>query len=369
MTTTSGSTVEAYILNKCPWYYDFEAVFYDHPGVNSSLIIETGQLPRRHGQPVEKTALERFNNTNNDAESDAENDAEGDNAKGDNAEDDNAESDNAESDVEKALQKTGLSTQKDEKASDSDISQHSAHSLTARAIETAGTAAATPKEAEKSSTMPSIEKNLLPPLDEDDDYSWLDEPSRREPRMPKTPIPYRAKTVPADTVKQSSTKPTPKAHKKTPEETPKAALKDTTKDAPKNAPKVAPKVRNKSKRGREDSDSEEDTEKSRRDRWKKTKGRLTMAESMLEEAKINDSRLKEEAEKRQQQYHLTFQQREQHHTAVMADQQVLINQSAESLLRVQIEAKKQEQQERRNKEYIPSNGEFDMELNNGFRPM
>ena len=115
-----------------------------------------------------------------------------------------------------------------------------------------------------------------------------------------------------------------------PEETPKTTSKEKTKP---------PQVAN-SKRPIEDSDSEEGT---KRGKWKRAKGKPSMADAMLAESKTIDSRLREQYamdmeerqqqyEERRQQFELEKQQREQDDEAHMAQQQVQINQSAESFV-------------------------------------
>lgn len=106
-----------------------------------------------------------------------------------------------------------------------------------------------------------------------------------------------------------------------------------------------------------------------------------MAEATLEEAKLTDIRLREEAKERQQQYEmgqkererrfeLEHQQREHHHAIEMLRLQHQTNQSSESLLRIQLELKKEEnkqQQQQGFDAYGSSNNAFDVDMNNGFR--
>ncbi len=96
-----------------------------------------------------------------------------------------------------------------------------------------------------------------------------------------------------------------------------------------------------------DSDSESGNNgKSRRSRWK-TKGRMTMAEAMLEGAKIYDSRERERSkadrEERRQRFELEREQRDRHHAVEMARLQVLLHQSSERLKLAQLELKLQQQ--------------------------
>ncbi|KAF6235229.1 hypothetical protein HO173_006423 [Letharia columbiana] len=88
---------------------------------------------------------------------------------------------------------------------------------------------------------------------------------------------------------------------------------------------------------------------------------MTMAESMFEQAKMDDSRQSEQAkiddsrqrelakqdrEDRRQQFELERQQRDLHHAAEMARSDVLINESKERVLRLQFEMRKHEEQQR-----------------------
>lgn len=300
-----GPTVKEYMLKKCPWYYDFESLYHDHPSVKPPAIIDYFQPPRRNGQAVKETDIGGIDNPID-----------------------------AEGDVEEGPQEDRVSTHENEKedASGSDL-QQSAHSQAERVARASG-------------AEPSTAKIIAISLGDDEDYSYLDDVPRIQPRIPRTLVPYRSETAPVESIEQSSAKPT----KQTPR---------VPKETPKEAPKEGAKARSKSKRSLPmpgDSDSEEETEKSRRDRWKKTKWRLTLAEAMLEEAKMKDSRLRDQAkadreerqrqhklemEERQQQYKLEFQQREHHHAALMARHQLLIDQSQESLLRVQLELSKE----------------------------
>ncbi|KAF6235230.1 hypothetical protein HO173_006424 [Letharia columbiana] len=134
-----GTTVGDFILKKCPWFYDFEGVYNDHPGVNPPVVIESGQPPRRNGQAVEETDLGGLNDK----------DAEGDTDK-------EASEGHEESTIEKEKEI--------DKAEDSD-SGHSAHSLAAAALDRT-------KTAEK-----TIKKIILPPLSllDIDIYDFLNE--------------------------------------------------------------------------------------------------------------------------------------------------------------------------------------------------
>lgn len=53
----STLTVKDHILKKCPWFYEFEDIFHKHPGINPSLIIESGQPPKRDGAAVDENDL------------------------------------------------------------------------------------------------------------------------------------------------------------------------------------------------------------------------------------------------------------------------------------------------------------------------
>lgn len=275
MISKYGSTVEEYILKKCPWYYKFERVFHSHPGVNPPIVIEYGQPPRRNGQDVEEQGLGGFDDNDNDAKCDDETDED---------------------------------------------SLHSVNPLNARSAE---------------AIRATVEKTLLPPMIDDEDDSILDMPPAKESRT----FPVRSKTAPIELTEQSSPEPTPKAVETTSKATPKEKTKAT---------------RGKNKRPLpEDSDGEEETSENGRSQWRKMKGRTSIAEAMLERAKINDCRLREQADmdreerqlerqQRQQRYELERQQLQNHHEAEMAGQQVLINQSQERLIRIQLELVKEE---------------------------
>lgn len=247
LATVHGSTVEDYILKRCPWYYKFEGLYHKRPIFNPPIIIESGQPPRRRGQAVKDTDLGGFE------------DAEG---------------------------------EVDEEEREDTISTH-----------------------------------------DDEDDSILYQPSKPQVQVqlnaPKVPVPNRSKTAPLETIERSSAKPTNSMEQ---------PFKEKAKQAPKEKGKRA-----KTKRSRlEDSDSDE---KSRRGRWISTKGRLTMAESMLIQVKMDDSRERDRAiadrEQRQQRFQLEQQQREHHHATEMARSEVMINQGKERILRLQIELHKQ----------------------------
>ena len=357
LATAHGTTVNDYILKKCPWFYEFEDVYHDHPGVNPPIIIESGQPPRRDGKAVDETDLGGFG-------------AEKNTEVVENAEDVEKAEDlrnmegarTAEEDLEDHDTRTRQDTVQ---LSDSD-SQHSAKSLAAARMRTV------------EATKTSIVKTILPPLSDNEDYSWLDEvipkpKNKPQPQQPKTPVPYRrSKTAPIESIEQVPAEAIEQPHKR----------KTTT----------SSEVRSKSKRPlpAEDSDSEVEIEKSRRSRWKSTKGKLSMAESLFELARMDDSRqrdhVKAEREERRQQFELEKQQRDQHHAAEMARSerhhaaemarlQVLINESVERaneskerLLRLQLELQKQQiPQQHGHGLYDTSDGNFDIGTNDGFQ--
>lgn len=318
MNTPHGITVSDYILKKCPWFYEFEGVFHDHPGVNPPIAIESGQPPRRDGVAMKETDLGGFGG-NDDVE---------------------AEADEGPS---KDQEEGAISTHEDEdkeakEASDTE-SQHSAHSLAA---------AAQKKAAEATLLLPSL----------NEDWSWLDDvpKTKTQPQIPQTPVPNRAKAVPAETMEQTSAKPTKPA-----DQPPKEKAKKTTS-----------KARSKSKRPvPEDSDSESN-DKSRRNLWKSSKGRLTMAEFMLEQSHIEDARAKIDKEERRELFEFERQQREHHHAAQMANSQILINkseervnESKERLLRLEMEVAERQQRLRG----YEAQSEYDMGSSHGLRSM
>lgn len=50
-------TAKELILRRCAWYYEYEELFCDHPGVNPAAIIESGQPSRREGHTVDDNEL------------------------------------------------------------------------------------------------------------------------------------------------------------------------------------------------------------------------------------------------------------------------------------------------------------------------
>ena len=40
---------------KCPWYYDFEDLFHDHPNITASGLVESERLDREAGYKVPAT--------------------------------------------------------------------------------------------------------------------------------------------------------------------------------------------------------------------------------------------------------------------------------------------------------------------------
>lgn len=141
-------------------------------------------------------------------------------------------------------------------------------------------------------------------------------------------IPYRAKQASTGTTLKSSVRP---AIEQTPGKKADTKSKGKTKKRPLSI----------------DSDSESGNhEKSGRSRWK-TKGRMTMAEAMLEGAKIYDSRERERSkadrEECRQRFELEREQRDRHHAVEMARLRVLLDQSSERLKFAQLELKLQQQ--------------------------
>ena len=50
--TGTCKTAKELILKRCPWYYEYEELYCDHPAVNPPAIIESEQPTRRDGQAV-----------------------------------------------------------------------------------------------------------------------------------------------------------------------------------------------------------------------------------------------------------------------------------------------------------------------------
>ncbi len=50
--TGSCKTAKEIILKRCPWYYEYEELYCNHPAVNLPAIIESEQPTRRDGQAV-----------------------------------------------------------------------------------------------------------------------------------------------------------------------------------------------------------------------------------------------------------------------------------------------------------------------------
>ena len=124
----------------------------------------------------------------------------------------------------------------------------------------------------------------------------------------------------------------------------KAQTKATTSEA-----------RSKSKRSLPEDFDSQSTKKSRRGRWNSTKRRLTIAKSLYEQAKMNDSRERDQAradrEERRQRFELERQQRDHQHAAEMARSEILIKEGKERIyegkkriLRLQLELQRLQQQ-------------------------
>ena len=277
--------------------------------VNPPLIVESGQPPHRNRQPVKETELGGIQDE----------DAEGD----------IIDEETYQEGVRGAQSRDETTKQLAEEANESDrASQHSKHSL--------AKAATRAKEAE-------VTKTILLPLSDDEDYSWLDEIPKKKtveslPQIAKTParpVLYRSKTAPIE-----SSEPPLSTQVQSIEPATKA---NTNKKSENQKNKRAPP-----------DDSDDDEKNVRNHRWKGSKGRLTMAESMLEQAVMEDARFKgqakEDREASERRFQQEQQQRDQHHAAEMAHSQVLINESQERaneskerLLRLQLELAKQQQ--------------------------
>ncbi len=211
--------------------------------------------------------------------------------------------------------------------SDSDLSVHSADSLARRR---------------------ALSTTATPMPDSNDDYSFLDDedetPKSTGPSQlrqnPVTPIARkRAKTAPAE---GSSQPPTQSASTKI------VKPKEKSKEKSKEKPKEKPKEKRKRSAAQQDSESEEEVNK--RAEWKKKSGRISMAESMLQQAMIEDTRLKttakEDREERLQLFMAEIKQRDQHHEAASLERQILANESKERLMRITMEFNKQEDERR-----------------------
>ena len=51
--TGSSKTAKEFILKRCAWYYEYEDLFSDHPGVNPPALIESEQPIRRNGRVID----------------------------------------------------------------------------------------------------------------------------------------------------------------------------------------------------------------------------------------------------------------------------------------------------------------------------
>lgn len=49
------------VFKRYPWYYEYKKLFYDHPGVNLSIFIESQQPTRCDGQIVNNIELRGYN--------------------------------------------------------------------------------------------------------------------------------------------------------------------------------------------------------------------------------------------------------------------------------------------------------------------
>ena len=54
------STVKDHILKKCPWFYEFEDIFHKHPTISPPILIESEQPARRDGVSVNDSELGGF---------------------------------------------------------------------------------------------------------------------------------------------------------------------------------------------------------------------------------------------------------------------------------------------------------------------
>ncbi len=54
------STVKDHILKKCSWFYEFEDIFYKHPTISPSILIESEQPAQRDGTSVNDSELGGF---------------------------------------------------------------------------------------------------------------------------------------------------------------------------------------------------------------------------------------------------------------------------------------------------------------------
>lgn len=58
--TGSFKTAKDLILQRCAWYYEYEELFCDHPGVNPPTLIESEQPTRRDGQIINDFELGEY---------------------------------------------------------------------------------------------------------------------------------------------------------------------------------------------------------------------------------------------------------------------------------------------------------------------
>ena len=47
-----NGTIRQLLVRKCPWYYDFELLFHDHPNITAPHLVESGGLDREAGYEV-----------------------------------------------------------------------------------------------------------------------------------------------------------------------------------------------------------------------------------------------------------------------------------------------------------------------------
>lgn len=59
--TKTCKTVREFVFKYYPWYYEYEKLFYNYPGVNPTTLIRSWQLISYNSQIVNDIELERYN--------------------------------------------------------------------------------------------------------------------------------------------------------------------------------------------------------------------------------------------------------------------------------------------------------------------
>ncbi|MCJ1347617.1 hypothetical protein MMC31_005845 [Peltigera leucophlebia] len=314
LNSEAGSTVKDHILKKCPRFYEFEDIFHKHPTISPPILIESEQPARRDGVSVNDSELGGFDF---DLEEPLEADGEVEDTEFGLSLGNHDGNDNSDSDLHSVFSQIARDERRNE------IQRANADQEKELEGMTKPLGSDTPSESESESAIafaPTDVPHSTQP-------SYLQ--SRRDRLESETPA--RSNSRNQERL-QKNNRPNARKNDKEPTQT-------------------SSRKRNHDRTRQFSSTREESSPRQLspepRDKKRVRGSKLSMAEAMAEETRLNHQRLmenakdnreqaKEDREERREQVEYDRRQRDQHHEMEMARHQAILNQGEEKLLRLRM---------------------------------